>query len=692
MPPTSGDIPTRQNNPGDLKVGGSIATYKDPQEGYAALLNDLYAKQTGKTSTGLKPTSTLSDFSTKYAPASDGNDPAQYTANLANQMGVAPDTQLKDLDLGKWADAVAKNEGYVSGGHGTPASAPTANLASATVAPPSGGYSPPAAPGQTAPAQPAGSTGYAPPVPPPPPPTQAPASAGTPGADPSGGFFSGLQEDLSGTNPNNIGTQLENTAKSAGNFLFPAVGDIYNDLTGKNKKTALQQAGDVALTALPFIPGLGEASEAARGAEVAGEGAEVAAKSGGLVGKIASLPTAVKGAGVGYGAGVASNLSQGQSVGQALTPNAANIGGAVLGGAAPVALKALNDLRLNVAGVTPQMENDLRSIGAGDTQGFQKYIDAGTARTKTSMAPSPINVAANVADQAAAKIKAMLASSGTAVGVANRAGEEVGVDSTKIAPVVDSFNQELEDRFGVKLGTNDDNTLSLVPTRRGGVALSPSEESRIFDVATRLKSLGDGGGNVREADDLMTTLDKKTGEYGVTGQDPLEGLFHQVRGQVNEVARDASPEFAAANDKSSELHNLLDETQAMAGKNTQRGELLMKRVFTGDFGQDTQALFDKIKGTTGIDLKKEALFAKYATDLFGNTDDKSRLEQIVGNAIDAHTGGIPLLSGALKAGTGAAKKTVANPVSIGRDLVKGKKGGVVGSLVTKGAARLGAAL
>lgn len=688
---SSTDIPTSQNNPGDLKVGGTIATYKDPQEGYAALLNDLYAKQTGKTSTGLKPTSTLADFSGKYAPESDGNNPAQYTANLANQMGVAPDTQLKDLDLGKWADAVAKNEGYVPGGHGAPAPAPTANLASATVAPPSGGYAPPAAPGQTAPAQPAGSTGYAPPVPPPAP-AQTETPAATPGADPSGGFFSGLQEDLSGTNPDNIGTQLENTAKSAGNFLFPAVGDIYNDLTGKNKKTALQQAGDVALTALPFIPGLGEAGEAARGAEVAGEGAEVAAKSGGLVGKLASLPTAVKGAGVGYGAGVASNLSQGQSIGQALTPNAANIGGAALGGAAPVALKALGDLRMNIAGITPQMENDLQSIGAGDSQGFQKYIDAGKARTKTSMAPSPINVAANVADQAATKIKSMLAQAGSAVGEANRAGEDVAVDPAKISTIAEAFNSGLEDRFGVKLGTNDDGTVSLIPTRRGGVNLSSSEESRIFEVAAKLKSLGDGGGNVREADDLMTTLDKNNGEYGVTGTDPLKGLFKQVRGQVNGAAREESPEFAAANDKSSALKGLLKETQAMAGKNTQRGELLMKRVFTGDFGQDTQKLFDNIKGATGIDLKKEALFAKYATDLFGNTDDKSRLEQIIGNAIDAHTGGIPLLSTALKAGAGAAKKTIANPVSIGRKLVNGKKNGVVGSLVTKGAARVGASL
>lgn len=135
-------------------------------------------------------------------------------------------------------------------------------------------------------------------------------------------------------------------AKNAGNFLFPGVKDVYNDVTGQNTganaKTPLQQTGDIALSILPFIPGLGEAGEAVRGAGAAVEGAadvakagEVAAdtaKSTGLMGKILGSPI-TKGAGVGYGAGVASGLSQGKSVGQALTPNLTNVGGALTGGA-----------------------------------------------------------------------------------------------------------------------------------------------------------------------------------------------------------------------------------------------------------------------------------------------------------------------------------------------------------------------
>lgn len=149
-----------------------------------------------------------------------------------------------------------------------------------------------------------------------------------------GGIVQDLQGDLNG-NAAPIGQQLGDAASGIGNFLFPIVGDVANDVTGKNNKTALQQAGDLGLSALPFIPGLGEAGEAARGTEAAVEGAGAVAKGSGLLGTVA------KNAAVGYGAGTASNLSQGQSIGQAITPNAANLGGAALGGGSAAILSKL---------------------------------------------------------------------------------------------------------------------------------------------------------------------------------------------------------------------------------------------------------------------------------------------------------------------------------------------------------------
>lgn len=171
--------------------------------------------------------------------------------------------------------------------------APTGNLASANVQ----GYQPPTAPGTTQSPSTVPAAGYAPPTPPP---TDTTATtATTPGTDPSGGFLEGLGEDLAGTNPDSIGTQLGNTVKGVGNFLFPSVGDAYHDIKGDSTKTGLQQLGDLgtsALGAATLIPGvdlLSGGAEAARAGEAGIEGAAAASKAtSGLlsqVGKNAAL-------------------------------------------------------------------------------------------------------------------------------------------------------------------------------------------------------------------------------------------------------------------------------------------------------------------------------------------------------------------------------------------------------------------
>ena len=101
-------------NPGNLRDPntGGFQQFADPVEGKAALYNDLTAKMTGNSSTGLTPQSTLVDFAKTYAPASDNNDPLQYAANIANKMGVHPDTPIGTLlpRIDDFASAVMSNE------------------------------------------------------------------------------------------------------------------------------------------------------------------------------------------------------------------------------------------------------------------------------------------------------------------------------------------------------------------------------------------------------------------------------------------------------------------------------------------------------------------------------------------------------------------------------------------------------
>ena len=101
-------------NPGNLKnpATGSFQSFSDPLDGKAALYNDLTAKMTGTSKTGLNGNSSLLDFAKTYAPAGDNNDPAQYAANIANKMGISPDDKIGTLmpRIDDFASAVASNE------------------------------------------------------------------------------------------------------------------------------------------------------------------------------------------------------------------------------------------------------------------------------------------------------------------------------------------------------------------------------------------------------------------------------------------------------------------------------------------------------------------------------------------------------------------------------------------------------
>ena len=122
------NIPTSDNNPGDIKdpATGTFKVFSSPIEGQAALYNDLEGKMTGNTATGLTGNSSLTDLAKTWAPASDDNQPLQYAANLANKLGVNPDTPIGQLQprIDDFARAIADNEGYEGPWAGKTGSAP----------------------------------------------------------------------------------------------------------------------------------------------------------------------------------------------------------------------------------------------------------------------------------------------------------------------------------------------------------------------------------------------------------------------------------------------------------------------------------------------------------------------------------------------------------------------------------------
>jgi hypothetical protein len=96
----SGTLAWRNNNPGNLRPGslavgatgssGGYAVFPDYATGLAAL--------TGLIQSPAYYGLTLNQFFAKYAPAADNNNPGQYAATVAANLGVDPNTPISVLD------------------------------------------------------------------------------------------------------------------------------------------------------------------------------------------------------------------------------------------------------------------------------------------------------------------------------------------------------------------------------------------------------------------------------------------------------------------------------------------------------------------------------------------------------------------------------------------------------------------
>lgn len=211
--------------------------------------------------------------------------------------------------------------------------------------------------------------------------------------------------------------------KDVGNFFFPVVKDVYHDIKGDNQKTALQQVGDLGLSALSVLPGIGQVGKLAQGARLGVE-ASAAAKTAGL------LPSLIKGAATGYGVDVSSKLAQGQTdPSSVLTPGIATIAGGVLGGVGGAASKKLSTLASQTAETRlaeqanrlKTLQNSLKANTTATTnplktlteQGFTKElkvvngkVDA-TALANSDGTGAIDNAIASHADDASAAIKSL---------------------------------------------------------------------------------------------------------------------------------------------------------------------------------------------------------------------------------------------------------------------------------------------
>lgn len=116
-PITMGNLPQRNNNPGNIKAGGlsdDLATGTDsqghlvfptPEAGFEALIRDVQAKVSGN-SKYLPSNPTLAQLGSVYA-----EDP-NWSNSVAKILGVTPETKTQTIPIENLVLAIARQEGY----------------------------------------------------------------------------------------------------------------------------------------------------------------------------------------------------------------------------------------------------------------------------------------------------------------------------------------------------------------------------------------------------------------------------------------------------------------------------------------------------------------------------------------------------------------------------------------------------
>lgn len=104
-----GSASYRNNNPGNFRCSGlvmgefgaikcvnNLAVFKTFEQGFNSLKQFLIYAGEGKLR-AYKPEMTLYQFYFVYAPSADNNNPKNYAEAVAKDLGVSPDTQIKQL-------------------------------------------------------------------------------------------------------------------------------------------------------------------------------------------------------------------------------------------------------------------------------------------------------------------------------------------------------------------------------------------------------------------------------------------------------------------------------------------------------------------------------------------------------------------------------------------------------------------
>lgn len=584
-------LATRNQNPGNIKdpSTGNFRQFSSKEEGFAALLNDIEGKVTGNTRTGLGPQSTLHDFVNTWAPASDNNNPGEYTAFLANELGVRPDSTLQELQsrVPDLAKSVAKFEGYQFED-----TAPQQQPVQGLQLPPEPGQ------GVSNPQQPMQGIGNV--LPPEPPKSFLPTEIPNPEEQQNKGLLGTLASGV-----NNLAKDIVRPVASTVAAPFQLASYVARGMpAGEQKNLNVPWLGEIQN---PANAGLQPENQGKSIAQVAGG---EALRAGGnalqtvALGAGTSLKALTAG-GAAFGAG--SDLANRQKLDMGVLGSGAvgaglGLGAGLLGKVIGAATKGRTQIAKNL------MEPEVKTvIGSGSSKSEKEAIDL--LRKYTQQAKQ--KVGGNF------KVETPLESEGALLGkaydkviaqhkqIGAKIGEEmkkVGGQKVDLAPQFRNLETSLLERGGLVI-----NKGKLVGTA-GELPFSKQEMKFLNEYVKDFNKLGANPTrqNIRNfLKRVPAELDIKKSKAGVSGTTNAEGIIKQSLSELRQASVQGAKTLEKLNKEFTDVSNFLEQGVGILGKKT----------LSGDYTKDASILKSSIQSVLNsgkrdflIDLERRSGF------------------------------------------------------------------------------------
>lgn len=275
------------------------------------------------------------------------------------------------------------------------------------------------------------------------------------------------------------------------------------------------------------------------------------------------------------------------------------------------------------AGISPDIKNRI----AGKQDKLKEYFDVAHARNNFDTLPTPLEFGATKVDNAVSKMEGLLNDTGGDIGKFRKKIATYKAIPDKVKTIETSFNSglsklNLEIRNGVirqKPGTitkvNSDAEIKVL--------------SDLYDNLLTVKQSPD----LERLIDLRTLFDSKI-NFAKTSREvssSLDPLSRSVRAEIAKVAAEIVGKSEASNlTKYSEFIDAYNQLKGFTDRKA-GAEFLLKQVLS-EKGGTSREVIQTIKEFTGIDLMDDAVMSSIATDLIGNTRQKSLFRQEITKA------------------------------------------------------------